>query len=133
MIGAATNHLWQSTVFAVVVGLLAAALRRNRAHVRYGLWFAASCKFLIPFSPLMRAGIRINELAAPAPPAVAAAIEQILQPFPARPAPGAAWVAAAVVGAWACGFAAIALTRLRGWRRIRAAVRGGTPVTMPGV
>jgi len=43
------NHLWQSTVFAAVAGLLALALRNNRAQVRYWLWLAASVKFLIPF------------------------------------------------------------------------------------
>jgi hypothetical protein len=35
MIGDLTNHLWQSTIFAFVVALLNAALRENRAHVRY--------------------------------------------------------------------------------------------------
>jgi cytochrome c-type biogenesis protein CcmH/NrfF len=34
-----TNHLWQSTVFAVVAGLVTVAFRANRAHVRYWLWF----------------------------------------------------------------------------------------------
>ena len=47
MIGTLTNHLWQSTVFALVAGLLAAALRSNRANVRYWLWFVASFKFLV--------------------------------------------------------------------------------------
>jgi hypothetical protein len=37
-IGAAVgNHLWQSTVFAVSAWLMALQLRRNRAHVRYGI------------------------------------------------------------------------------------------------
>jgi hypothetical protein len=31
MIGEWTNHLWQSTLFAVAAGLVAAALRKNRA------------------------------------------------------------------------------------------------------
>jgi hypothetical protein len=30
--------------------------RRNRAQVRYGLWFAASIKFLIPFAALLWIG-----------------------------------------------------------------------------
>lgn len=50
------NHLWQSTLFAVVAGLLTLALRSNRAPVRYWLWFAASVKFLIPFSLLVMLG-----------------------------------------------------------------------------
>jgi hypothetical protein len=36
------------------------------------------------------------------------------------------------VGVWLCGFAAVALMRLQGWRRIRAAVRSSTPLTIPG-
>ena len=56
-IGAAVgNHLWQSTVFAVAAWLMTLQLRRNRAHVRYGIWLAASVKFLIPFSLLIDLG-----------------------------------------------------------------------------
>ena len=57
-IGAAVgNHLWQSTVFALSAWLMTLQLRRNRAHVRYGLlWLAASVKFLIPFSLLIDLG-----------------------------------------------------------------------------
>jgi len=50
------NHLWQSTLFAGVVGLLVLSLRRNQAMVRYGLWLTASAKFLVPFSLLVSAG-----------------------------------------------------------------------------
>src|SRR5262245_7562005 len=49
-------HLWQSTVFAAAIGLLTLLLRRNRASVRYWLWFAASFKFLVPFSLLVEFG-----------------------------------------------------------------------------
>ena len=38
------NHLWQSTVFAGIAGLLTLLLRNNRAHARYCLWLAASAK-----------------------------------------------------------------------------------------
>ena len=53
MIGELTNHVWQSTVFAAVAGLMTVAFRKNRAHVRYWLWLSASFKFLLPFSLLM--------------------------------------------------------------------------------
>ena len=46
MIEQAANHLWQSTLFAALAGLLTLAFRRNRAQVRYWLWLAASVKFL---------------------------------------------------------------------------------------
>ena len=60
MIGELTNHLWQSTLFAVAAGLLTVAFRKNRAQVRYWLWFSASLKFLIPFSLLMSLGSHLE-------------------------------------------------------------------------
>ena len=56
MIGPLTNHLWQSTVFALAAAFFTLALRRNRAGVRYWVWLAASVKFLVPFSLLMTLG-----------------------------------------------------------------------------
>ena len=47
------NHLWQSTLCIVIAGLLTLILRKNHARARYGLWLAASVKFLIPFSLLI--------------------------------------------------------------------------------
>jgi hypothetical protein len=44
MIGEWINHLWQSTMFAMVAALLTLAFRRNRAQVRYWLWLSASFK-----------------------------------------------------------------------------------------
>ncbi len=60
MIGELTNHLWQSTLFAVAAGLLTVAFRKNRAQVRYWLWLSASLKFLIPFSLLMSLGSHLE-------------------------------------------------------------------------
>ena len=53
------NHLWQSTVFAAVAGLLTLVLRKNHARARYWLWLAASVKFLVPFSFLVSIGRRL--------------------------------------------------------------------------
>jgi len=50
------NHLWQSTAFAGVVWVATLLLRKNAAWVRYGLWVAASVKFLVPFSLLIGLG-----------------------------------------------------------------------------
>ena len=44
-LAALANHVWQSTLFALAVGALTLALRRNRAAVRYALWLASSIKF----------------------------------------------------------------------------------------
>ena len=52
------DHLWQSTLFTVGAALLTVCLRPNRAAVRYRLWFAASVKFLVPFSWLIAIGGR---------------------------------------------------------------------------
>src|SRR5579863_2366116 len=80
------NHLWQSTLFALAAGLLSLALRKNHARARYWLWFAASVKFLIPFSLLVSAG---SHLAWPRPATVAPSgvylvLEEASQPFTAR-------------------------------------------------
>src|SRR5258708_38441318 len=89
MIGELTNHLWQSTLFAVVAWLLTIAFRKNRAQVRHWLWFSASFKFLIPFSLLMTLGSQLEwtpagkKLATQiAPPAVSFTMMQVSQPFP---------------------------------------------------
>lgn len=151
MIGELTNHLWQSTAFALVAGLLAVALRKNRAQVRYGLWLSASLKLLLPFSLLIGLGSRLewapadNSFAAQiATSSISYAMEQITQPFPdvwsaAWSAPKTeSWniadrVPLILFGVWACGFGAIALVRLQAWRRIRAAVRASSSLEIQRV
>src|SRR5580693_3897272 len=140
MIGEWTNHLWQSTLFAVAAGLLAAAFRKNPARVRYWLWLSASLKFLFPFALLMSLGSRLEWAPAAhtrAAQAVSSAIAQITEPFPAAssfaPTGQTAinWVPFAMFGVWACGFAVIAWIRARGWLRIRDAVRASVPLQLP--
>ncbi len=139
MIPALTNHLWQSTLFAGAAALLAAALRRNRAQVRYWLWFSASLKFFIPLSRLMGLGSHLQWAPAAkkiATPAVSFTMVQITQPFPesvplAPSAGGTDWKPTALLLLWVCGFGWIALIRFRGWLRIRAAVRASVPIEIP--
>src|SRR5438105_9409667 len=59
------NHLWQSTVFAAIIGLATLAFRKNRAAVRHALWLAASIKFLMPFAALVALGGAIGVRAQP--------------------------------------------------------------------
>ena len=59
MISELANHLWQSSVFALAVGLLTLMCRMNYANVRYWLWFIASVKFCIPFALLMALGLSV--------------------------------------------------------------------------
>src|SRR5437016_3465893 len=79
------NHLWQSTLFAALAGLLTLLLRANRAQVRYWLWLVASVKFLIPFSILVAAGGLIGRHTAAAPtPSVTvfrSVVQQVGEPF----------------------------------------------------
>lgn len=56
MIAALLDHLWQSTLFAVAVAMLALLVRRQAARLRFALWLAASVKFLLPFSALVLLG-----------------------------------------------------------------------------
>ncbi|MGA3328788.1 MAG: TIGR03435 family protein [Terriglobia bacterium] len=135
MIGELSNHLWQSTVFAILAGLLTLAFRRNRAQVRYWLWFSASLKFLIPFSILLTLGGylgRSRPASSVAVPPITYTVVQIAEPFPdahapaPMPQPHADWIPITLIGLWACGLAGIGLMRLRGWLRIRSAMRAST-------
>ena len=56
MLTEVVNHLWQSTLFAALVAALMTNLRDHGAHVRYWLWWAASVKFVVPFSLLTLLG-----------------------------------------------------------------------------
>ena len=140
MIGAWTNHLWQSTLFAFAAGLLTVAFRKNRAPVRYWLWFSASFKFFVPFSLLMILGSHLGWAPAAAKiatPTVSFTIVQITQPFsgamPLAPSTRSThdWVPIAIFGIWACGFSGVALIRFRGWLRIRAALQASAPIDIP--
>ena len=126
------RKIWQSTLFAFGAGLLTAAFRKNRAKVRYWLWFSASLKFFIPFSLLIGLGSQLGQTPVAqkhATPAVSFAMARITQPFPGPmsftpPQPVATnWTPIAILGVWASGFVAITLMRLRAWLRIRAGLR----------
>jgi beta-lactamase regulating signal transducer with metallopeptidase domain len=49
-------HVWQSTWFAMFAALLVLLVRKESARIRFVIWFAASLKFLIPFSWLTAIG-----------------------------------------------------------------------------
>src|SRR5580700_4467267 len=131
------NHLWQSTLFAGVAGLLTLALRKNRAPARYWLWFAASCKFLFPFALLVTMGShfewRTASAAAPTTQFVAV-MDDISQSFaPVAPAPVLAKEAptassgpTVLLIVWMCGFVVATLGWARQWRRVRAAIRSAS-------
>ncbi|HEY4361499.1 MAG TPA: M56 family metallopeptidase [Bryobacteraceae bacterium] len=136
------NHLWQSTLFAGVAGLLVLALRNNPARVRHAVWVAASLKFLIPFSLLIAIGGRIEWRTASASPAplLSTALDQAAQPFaPAPetsfltglpPVPPASPLLPIVSVLWACGVLGIAGSWWIRRRTIAAALRAGSRVDL---
>jgi uncharacterized protein (TIGR03435 family) len=155
---AVANHLWQSTLFAAAIASLALVLRNNHASTRYWLWFAASLKFLLPFSLLVFLGSHLTWLPQPLPhhDAGTAArsylfVEEISQPFTQEAIP---WVAtkpaigvsesivariaaflrpipllpAVVAAVWICGSMFVLGLWISRWLRIRGAIRKARPV-----
>ena len=62
MIAALLDHVWQSSLFAAGIGLLALFFQRNEASLRFWLWFAASLKFLVPFAVVAVLGGYLSRL-----------------------------------------------------------------------
>ncbi|HKV46736.1 MAG TPA: M56 family metallopeptidase [Candidatus Acidoferrales bacterium] len=132
------NHLWQSTAFAALAWLLAFALRKNQARTRYWIWFAASMKFLLPFSLLFAMGsyLRPVHVVVVAPAPVSAAVRQIAQPF-SDYAPVSVFSAPvdahdsdiplAFALIWACGVLVVSVSWWRKWMRVRKACGTATP------
>jgi uncharacterized protein (TIGR03435 family) len=137
------NHLWQSTLFAAIAGLLTLLLRNNRAHVRFWLWMAASVKFLVPFALLMHVGglMGRRSVIVPAPARVPVILEQVNEPFaaappamyhlpmPRAPKPGIPVVPMAAA-LWAIGCGAFVVSWYMRWWQMRAAVRAGSSVPL---
>jgi bla regulator protein blaR1 len=140
------NHLWQSTLFAGIAGLLTLLLRNNRAHARYCLWLAASAKFLVPCSLLVLAGSQFARPAATTPArsgallGVPQIIEQVNEPFGAEvslgPAPAshpsqsARLLAPILIALWATGFAVLAFSWWLRWRRMQRVIREASPLEL---
>jgi uncharacterized protein (TIGR03435 family) len=144
MIPGLITHLWQTTLFVGAAWLLTLALRKNQAHVRHWVWFAASAKFLLPFSVLVGLGtLAPGHAALPVRPAWVVAVGQLGEPLIIPPAVAVravvtahgaegSYLAAAALSLWACGFAAIALSWLIRWKRVLALRRMATPTHIPG-
>jgi bla regulator protein BlaR1 len=136
---AIANHLWQSTLFAGVAALLTLALRNNHARVRHGVWLAASCKFLIPLSFLIALGghVRWRAVTETTQSNVGIVMDEVSQPFTAAAISGqtappltANRLPEVLLAGWALGFLGIAGAWWIRWRRIRHAVRGGSPLRL---
>lgn len=135
-----TSHLWQSTLFAAAVWLLTLALRRNRAALRYGLWLAASVKFLVPFSLLVDFGSRYawQSHAAHPGPQIATMIYEIGRGLaitsPISPLMAAPHVPSTLptllLALWLCGFTIRLISWLRWMYRIKTIKRAATPLEL---
>jgi bla regulator protein blaR1 len=138
------NHLWQSTLVALVAWLATLALRRDRAAVRYAVWLVASLKFLVPLAWLTTLGTRIGWH----PVVVASFVPyQIIVETSAGPWPEQAvrfsamppamstthrlftLVPDVLLGVWAAGALTLIATWLVRWRRISKISRASTPLT----
>jgi bla regulator protein BlaR1 len=122
---AVANHLWQSTLFAVAAALLTLALRKNQAHVRYSVWFAASLKFLIPFSLLIQLGGHLarTHVSPTAPSGVYSTVEEVSVPFTRSPNPIVAphvtfSMPTVLMALWLCGFVIVVARWCLRWRQV---------------
>ncbi len=147
MIAALTNHLWQSTLFGAVAGLLTLVLRKNHARARYWLWLAASVKFLVPFALLVALGNHFalgshfgfgkTYLPAVAPlaferfgpvftPVISTSITASITAVKPHPI---SWIHILLWALWCCGCAAVLLTWCVRWRRTAGIIRTSEPLT----
>ena len=140
MMSAIFDHLWQSTLVALALGLLTVVFRKARAAVRHGLWFIASVKFLVPFIALEALGkllapaIRSPVEAGPEAVLIARAAAPFSQSYSAAPVAHAASAfdpALILIGVWALGFAAVLVVWMVSWARVRVAQRSATPLAWP--
>jgi len=143
MIPAILDHLWQSTLVALAAGLLALTLPRARASVRFGLWLAASLKFLVPFATLAALGRRLAPAVRPPVAATsdAAIISPAVAPFSLAQPVGHAEAAAThaapsldptlvLLGLWPLGAAAVLIVWGVRWAKVREALREAKPLAL---
>lgn len=133
----AGNHIWQSTIFAALVGAVALLFSRKQAKIRYGLWMVASVKFLVPFEVFVVAGSYIGHFSPwnAVPGIVPTFVEVIGRPLAygvanVQAVPKTtglqAWLSLAVAPVWVVGsLAVLGLWAFR-WSKMRSIVRDTT-------
>ncbi len=129
------NHLWQSTLFAAVAGLLTLVLRNSHARTRHAIWMTASLKFLLPFSFLVGLGTHIEWRTAPAveQPAIPIVAAHRTKRHPVSPSRSATAPSPAidpwppiVLTLWLGGCVVVTCSWIMRLRRIRSAVRSAS-------
>jgi uncharacterized protein (TIGR03435 family) len=138
------DHVWQSTVFAMLAGALTLAVRKNRAQIRYWLWFTASVKFLIPFSLLAGIGsyLRPHSIGRVVPSGLPVMVQNFTESFvvspsivmaatPARAALSANLILVTLGMIWAIGFIVLVSFWCGRWSGVRAMLKTASPVQLP--
>lgn len=136
------NHLWQSTLFAVVAGLLTLALRKNHARARYWLWLAASLKFLLPFSLLVALGKHLvtTKSLTVTNARLYSVLAEVSRPFSQPTVPMSSGLFSSttsplpdlfppiLAALWLCGFVVVLFAWYVRWRNISAVIRKAVPL-----
>lgn len=133
------DHLWQSTVFALLAACLTLLLRSNPARHRFNLWLIASLKFLLPFAALARLGHALRPAVFTTPPATFAfAIDLAGHPFhhAASRLSHPTWrdylpdtIALPLAILWAFGTAIVLARWWWRWRQVSRTRTASTPLT----
>jgi beta-lactamase regulating signal transducer with metallopeptidase domain len=128
IVSALADHLWQSTWFALAACVLAILVRKDAAKVRYWIWFAASLKFVIPFSLLTLLGSQFI-VQAHDEHALLPLVQDVVAPLTAtiELAPIETNSSRLLIVLWALGSAVILARWLVHWLRARALVANSVP------
>jgi beta-lactamase regulating signal transducer with metallopeptidase domain len=135
----AISHVLQSTVFAVFACLVnLTLLRKNSAQVRYGVWLAASVKFLIPFASLIALGARFGFMGLAAPETQATfyyamddVSRRVVPHFvPSAMPEGGNPLSVLLLILWGCGVAVVTANWFLRWCQVRALARAAMPLRM---
>ena len=134
------NHLWQSTLFGLIAAMVAVALRRNEARLRFWVWFLASAKFLVPIAPLVELGSYLHGYAAARPSKQLTSVVEIIgQPFagsaqhvagnPTLGYPFLTELPLCLATLWSLGTVAVLIVWWHRWFKIVRIKRAATPLT----
>jgi TonB family protein len=127
------DHLWQSTVFALLAALVALALRHHSARLRYWVWFAASVKFFVPFAALAALGGSFGwERAATADYGWGYRFAEPMTTFATGGSDGTT-LEVALLATWIGGSGVVLGVWLARWLRLRSAVRGTRTLRLAGL
>ncbi len=136
------SHLWQSTMFAIVIAGIAFLCRHKRAGVRFGLWLTASVKFLLPFGWLFALGRSVPGPVVYSSRVVAA--EAVWTVWSSTGIPIAHVSSAASAAAvdrwqtllllvWVSGCLCVLRVRAREWRQARRLLAASEPCVLPAL